>query len=118
MFRNVKNYGAKGDGVTVSQPLHRIQPHRLTCFLTPWPQDDTDAINKAIAENSECSKGCYGSTTMGAIIYFPPGTYLIQSTIEISYGMQVVGDVRSISPSPIWVPTRFLEAQRADSGAV
>lgn len=40
---------------------------------------------------------------MGAIIYFPPGTYLIQSTIEISYGMQVIGDVRPIPPSPAYL---------------
>ena len=68
----------------------------LTHSFTPPPiQDDTDAINKAIAEKDECSGACYGSTTTGAIIYFPPGTYLIKSTIEVSYGMQVIGDVRS-----------------------
>ncbi|KAH8898657.1 pectin lyase-like protein [Thozetella sp. PMI_491] len=73
VFRNVKNYGAKGDGTT----------------------DDTDAINKAIAEKDQCSGACYGSTTTGAIIYFPPGVYLVKSAIEISYGMQVIGDANS-----------------------
>ena len=77
---------------------------RASVFSNPRPQDDTDAINKAIAENSECSKGCYGSTTMGAIIYFPSGTYLVNDTIEISYGMQVIGDVRWFSIPPKCLP--------------
>ncbi|KAK0624163.1 pectate lyase superfamily protein-domain-containing protein [Immersiella caudata] len=73
VFRNVKKYGAVGDGVA----------------------DDTDAINKAIVDSQSCHGACYGSTTMGAIIYFPPGTYLVSAAIEISYGMQIIGDANS-----------------------
>jgi len=36
---------------------------------------------------------------MGAIIYFPQGTYLVSAAIEISYGMQVIGDVIHASQS-------------------
>jgi len=44
-----------------------------------------------------CGPGCSSSTTKGAIIYFPPGTYLVSSTIETYYGTQFIGDVSSIS---------------------
>ncbi|KAK1750487.1 pectate lyase superfamily protein-domain-containing protein [Echria macrotheca] len=96
VFRNVKDYGAKGDGVTVSR-LERASSRlpQIKGLTAANTQDDTDAITKAIAEKDECSGGCYGSTTMGAIIYFPAGTYLIQNTIEISYGMQVIGDANN-----------------------
>ncbi|KAI1863819.1 uncharacterized protein JN550_009317 [Neoarthrinium moseri] len=71
VFRNVKtDYGAAGDGVT----------------------DDTQAIINAVKDAKACGPGCYSSTTKGAIIYFPPGTYLISSTIETYYGTQFVGD--------------------------
>ncbi|MEX2607511.1 MAG: glycoside hydrolase family 55 protein [Kiritimatiellia bacterium] len=52
---NVKDYGAKGDGVT----------------------DDTLAINTAISENIDKSR--YRSNPM---IYFPAGTYLVSGPIE------------------------------------
>ncbi|KAM0272162.1 hypothetical protein ACHAQH_008839 [Verticillium albo-atrum] len=70
VFRNVKDYGAKGDGKT----------------------DDTKAIRKAIEDSPMCGDGCYSSTTHGAIIYFPSGTYLISSTIEKHYGTQLIGN--------------------------
>ncbi|KAF4548363.1 Glucan 1,3-beta-glucosidase-like protein 1 [Elsinoe fawcettii] len=73
VFRDVTQYGAKGDGVT----------------------DDTAAIKRAVAEGNACGAGCYSSTTKGAIIYFPPGTYLVSSTIETHYGTQFIGDAIS-----------------------
>ncbi|KAI6153063.1 glycoside hydrolase family 55 protein [Pisolithus tinctorius] len=60
VFRNVKDFGATGDGVT----------------------DDTDAINAAMSTGDRCGGGTCGSSTLGnfsitpAIVYFPPGTYL------------------------------------------
>ncbi|KAF9871949.1 hypothetical protein CkaCkLH20_10581 [Colletotrichum karsti] len=75
-FRNVKDYGAVGDGVT----------------------DDTEAINRAASQFSKsddterCGKDCGQTTTLGAMVYFPPGTYLISAPIIQYYYTQFVGD--------------------------
>ncbi|KAK0639508.1 pectate lyase superfamily protein-domain-containing protein [Cercophora newfieldiana] len=77
VFRNVKDYGAKGDGST----------------------DDTEAINKAISDGNRCSQGCSSSTTTPALVYFPPGTYAVSKPIIMLYYTQMVGDV--INPPTI-----------------
>ena len=59
VFRNVKDYGAKGDGST----------------------DDTAAIQSAIAAGGRCGQNCASSTETPAIVYFPAGTYIISSPI-------------------------------------
>ncbi|EFR04093.1 hypothetical protein MGYG_07100 [Nannizzia gypsea CBS 118893] len=70
VFRNVKDFGAKGDGSS----------------------DDTAAINMAISSGSRCGKGCDSSTTTPAIVYFPPGTYVVSKPIIQYYYTQIVGD--------------------------
>ncbi|KAH8886405.1 pectin lyase-like protein [Thozetella sp. PMI_491] len=72
VFRNVKDFGAKGDGET----------------------DDTDAINLAISTGSRCGGNttCAGSTTTPAVVYFPAGTYLISSSLIDYYYTQLIGD--------------------------
>ncbi|KUI53426.1 Glucan 1,3-beta-glucosidase [Cytospora mali] len=73
VFRNVKDYGAVGDGVT----------------------DDTAAINAAITAGSRCGEGCASSTTTPAVVYFPAGTYLISSSIIPYYFTMLIGDANS-----------------------
>lgn len=71
VWRNVKNFGAVGDGIT----------------------DDTEAINRAISDGARCGSGCHTSTIAPAVVYFPPGTYLVSSSIIQYYNTQFLGDV-------------------------
>ncbi|KAK6542365.1 hypothetical protein TWF694_006323 [Orbilia ellipsospora] len=70
IFRNVKDYGAKGDGVT----------------------DDTDAINAAASAGGRCEGSCGSSTVLGAIVYFPSGTYIVKKPIFQHYYTQFIGN--------------------------
>ncbi|KAI6165441.1 glycoside hydrolase family 55 protein [Pisolithus thermaeus] len=73
VFRNVKDFGATGDGVT----------------------DDTDAINAAMSTGDRCGGGTCGSSTITpAIVYFPPGTYLVSAPIDTYYYTQMIGDAK------------------------
>lgn len=74
VFRNVQDYGATGDGTT----------------------DDTAAINSAITDGSRCGQGCDSSTVTPAIVYFPPGTYLVSAPIIQYYYTQFIGDAVTI----------------------
>ncbi|KAH8916392.1 glycoside hydrolase family 55 protein [Atractiella rhizophila] len=76
VWRNVKEFGAMGDGVT----------------------DDTTAINNAIFSGGRCGDGCPSTSTTPAVVYFPPGTYRVSSPIRQAYLTQFIG-------SPIHVPT-------------
>ncbi|KIM94752.1 carbohydrate-binding module family 6 protein [Oidiodendron maius Zn] len=71
VFRNVKDFGAMGDGV----------------------HDDTDAINAAISTGNRCSQwDCQSSTTTAAVVYFPSGIYLISSALIDYYETQIIGN--------------------------
>ncbi|KAM5347264.1 hypothetical protein ACJ41O_010269 [Fusarium nematophilum] len=70
VWRNVKDYGAKGDGKA----------------------DDTEAINRAMSDGGRCGQNCSGSTVYPATIYFPPGVYLVSSSIIQYYNTEIVGD--------------------------
>ncbi|KAF7177443.1 hypothetical protein CNMCM7691_005696 [Aspergillus felis] len=61
----------------------------------PWGKDSSyqlSAINNAMKAGNRCGAKCNGSTTKQAILYFPPGTYLVSGTIEIFFGTQMIGD--------------------------
>lgn len=64
------NLGSSGDGTT----------------------DDTAAINSAITDGTRCGLGCDSSTVTPALVYFPPGTYLVSKPIVQLYYTQFVGD--------------------------
>eukprot|EP01117_Protostelium_nocturnum_P001900 TRINITY_DN1245_c0_g2_i2.p1 TRINITY_DN1245_c0_g2~~TRINITY_DN1245_c0_g2_i2.p1 ORF type:complete len:739 (-),score=196.15 TRINITY_DN1245_c0_g2_i2:213-2429(-) len=74
VFRNVKDFGAKGDGVS----------------------DDTAAIRSAISAGNRCGLGCDSSTLSPAIIYFPKGTYIVSDIIVMNYFTQLVGDALNL----------------------
>ncbi|KAH8895965.1 pectin lyase-like protein [Thozetella sp. PMI_491] len=69
VWRNVKDYGAKGDGVT----------------------DDTAAINLAISDGGRCGLECGSSSTLQGVVYFPPGTYIVSGSIIQYYHTQFIG---------------------------
>ncbi|KIO31553.1 glycoside hydrolase family 55 protein [Tulasnella calospora MUT 4182] len=70
VYRNVKDYGAKGDGIA----------------------DDTEAINQAISDQNRCGQGCASSTRSPAIIFFPSGTYRVTRSIIPYYYTQLLTD--------------------------
>ncbi|KAH7081450.1 pectin lyase fold/virulence factor [Paraphoma chrysanthemicola] len=68
VFRNVKDYGAVGDGVT----------------------DDTEAIQYAISE------GGRNTGVKPAVVYFPQGKYLISASLDVYTNTQVIGDTNTL----------------------
>ncbi|KAI6091191.1 glycoside hydrolase family 55 protein [Hypoxylon rubiginosum] len=75
VFRNVKDYGAKGDGKT----------------------DDAAAIQRAVTDGDDrCIEKCDSRTTTPALVYFPPGVYLVSTGINQTYYTQFVGDANDI----------------------
>jgi Pectate lyase superfamily protein len=70
VFRNVRDYGARGDGVS----------------------DDYPAIQKAITDGDRCGEHCSATSKKGAIIYFPPGRYAISEPLVQYYYTAFIGD--------------------------
>ncbi|CAK7233654.1 hypothetical protein SCUCBS95973_008667 [Sporothrix curviconia] len=71
VWRNVKDFGAKGDGVT----------------------DDTDAIQAAISANETyASSTATISTNTPNTVYFPPGTYMLRSSLQLHFATHLVGN--------------------------
>ena len=97
VFRNVKDYGAKGDGTS----------------------DDTNAINSAITDGARCAEGCNSSTTTPALVYFPPGTYVVSAPIVQLYYTQFVGDavdVPTLKAAAGFVGIAVIDSDPYDSG--
>ncbi|KAH8671422.1 pectate lyase superfamily protein-domain-containing protein [Xylariales sp. PMI_506] len=63
-YRNVQDFGAKGDGVT----------------------DQGDP------SGTRCGNGCGSTSTLGAFVFFPPGTYIVTSPIVQYYYTTFIGD--------------------------
>ena len=97
VFRNVKDYGAKGDGST----------------------DDTAAINQAITDGNRCGQGCDSSTTTPAMVFFPSGTYLVSKPIVQLYYTQFVGDVTdlpTLKAAPSFAGMAVIDADPYEDG--
>lgn len=58
--------------------------------------DDTAAINEAISSGNRCGNGCDSSTNTPALVYFPPGTYVVSQPIIQYYYTQLVGDALNL----------------------
>lgn len=69
-FASVKQFGAKGDGVT----------------------DDTVALQAAFNAVPTAATGANVYTTRGMTIRIPAGVYLVSSTLTLQRGTQLVGD--------------------------
>lgn len=100
VFRNVKSFGAKGDGVT----------------------DDTAAIQLAITYQNRCAPGvCESSTTTPAVVYFPAGTYLISSSIIDYYYTQIIGnpnDLAVIKATPNFQGFGLIDGNQYQAGGI
>ncbi|KAL8689591.1 MAG: hypothetical protein Q9218_004766 [Villophora microphyllina] len=96
IFRNVKDFGAKGDGKT----------------------DDTAAINSAISKGNRCGKGCDSTTVTPAIVYFPSGTYLVSKPLVQLYYTQFVGDavhIPTLKAAPSFQGIAVIDSDPYDS---
>lgn len=73
VFRNVRDFGAKGDGAA----------------------DDSAAINSAILlgnAQGDRASGVFGITQQPAVVYFPSGTYLVNSAVQNLVDTVLMGD--------------------------
>ncbi|KAL8715457.1 MAG: hypothetical protein Q9220_000791 [cf. Caloplaca sp. 1 TL-2023] len=99
IFRDVKDFGAKGDGTS----------------------DDTAAINNAVSTGNRCGLGCDSSTVTPALVYFPPGTYLVSKPLVQLYYTQFVGDainLPTIKAAPSFKGIAVIDSDPyADGGA-
>jgi len=91
IYRNVLDFGADPTGST----------------------DSTNAINAAIAAGSRCGLGCDSTTVTPAIVYFPPGTYLVSTPIVQYYYTQMVGD--AVNPPTLKAAANFVGMAVIDS---
>eukprot|EP00043_Microstomoeca_roanoka_P018212 m.193691 g.193691 ORF g.193691 m.193691 type:complete len:202 (-) comp16783_c2_seq11:2016-2621(-) len=70
-FRNAKDFGAKGDGVT----------------------DDTVALQHALTDG----RSPQFSTKTPLVVYLPPGTYLVSDTLDLYFYTHLIGNYKSVS---------------------
>ncbi|KAL3954473.1 hypothetical protein ACCO45_010036 [Purpureocillium lilacinum] len=73
--------------------------------------DDTEAINRAVSDGGRCGPNCGSSTIVPAVVYFPPGTYLISSPIIQYYNTEFLGD-------PLTIPTLLAASSFVGQGVI
>ncbi|KAJ5710984.1 hypothetical protein N7488_005140 [Penicillium malachiteum] len=91
-LQNHRTYNGLSDFVMNDQQFLLLGDH------SDGVTDDTAAINLAISDGGRCGASCGSSTTYPAVVYFPPGDYLLSSPIIQYYNTQILGD-------PLGLPT-------------
>ena len=72
--------------------LDRLMPAH-TARTGDGVTDDTASINAAISSGNRCGPGpCASSTITPAVVYFPPGIYVVSSSIIDFYFTMLIGD--------------------------
>lgn len=87
IFRNVKDFGARGSHFLIVVLRGLINP----LILGDGQTDDTNAINAAISAGSRCGIGCDSTTTAPALVYIPSGTYVVSAPLIALYYTQIIG---------------------------
>lgn len=99
VYRNVRDFGAKGDGTT----------------------DDSAAIQKAINTvdgSTGTRSGGASLTGAPAVVYFPPGTYILNTGLKNIMGTVLMGDPSNrpvLKASPSFRDSVLLTGQAAGS---
>lgn len=142
VFRNVRDFGAVGMSImfpshprtfcVTNLPFSRCVVFLISLHHCTWKlltnialgdgrKDDTDAINNAISSGNRCGQGCDSSTVSPALVYFPPGTYLVSKPLVQLYYTQFVGDavtVPTIKAAPSFQGVAVIDSDPYDnSGA-
>jgi glucan 1,3-beta-glucosidase len=94
IFRNVHDFGATG--MNGPPYLNNMLAADSLTFVGDGSTDDTDAIQKAVSSGNRCEENCDSSTVTPAIVYFPPGTYVVSRAINQSYYTQMIGDATDL----------------------
>jgi hypothetical protein len=77
-------------------PLHNFPGYKVVRNIRDYGCKDgtdcSDAFERAMAEGNRCGAGCNSTSTKGAVIYLPPGLYIISRPIIMYYYTAIIGD--------------------------
>lgn len=93
VFRNVRDFGAKGDGSNATEAFNRAIFGDGTPSLSGVPP-----IIQGVADDPNapvCAVGCNSSTVQPVLIYVPPGEYNFNAPIVLPYMTNLIGDAVS-----------------------